>query len=87
MTATNPPDRTPAPGIIPAPPHLNDNLAWPPATPRTPAEHNPGRRDPARGVFAKVMSALRGDKYMIDAYRAPDPKDAAPSDDPGSPVR
>jgi hypothetical protein len=62
MTDTNQPDRSPAPGIIPTPPYLNDNLAWPPATSRSPAERKPGRRSPVRVAFAKVMSALQGDR-------------------------
>jgi hypothetical protein len=84
MTATNQPDRSPAPGIIPEPPRVNDNLAWPSASSRKPAERKPGRRNPLRVAFARVMSALHGDKYMVGAYPVPDPEDAAPSDDAGS---
>jgi hypothetical protein len=37
-------------------------------------------RNPARRVLAKLSSALRGDKYMIDAY-PPAWRDAAPGHD------
>jgi hypothetical protein len=29
---------------------------------------SPGRRNPASIVLAKLLSAMRGDKYMVDAY-------------------
>jgi hypothetical protein len=83
MTTTTQPDRSPAPGIIPEPPHLNDNLAWPPAAARKPAERKPGRRNPARIAFDRVMSALHGDKYMVDAYPTAAHEDAATSEDGG----
>jgi hypothetical protein len=87
MTATSQSDRSPAPGIIPEPPHLNDHPPWPPAASRKPAQHKPGRRNPVRIAFDKVMSALHGDKYMVGAYPAPDPEDAGSSDDAESPAR
>jgi len=83
MTATNLPDRSPAPGIIPAPPQLNDNLSWPPAASRKPAERKPGRRNPVRIALDRVMSALHGDKYMVDAYPTAGHEDAAPFEDGG----
>ena len=87
MTATNQPDRSPAPGIIPSPPHLNDNLAWPPATSRKPDDPKPQRRNPVKIAFARVMSALHGDKYVVDAYPTAGHEDAAPSDDTGPRAR
>jgi hypothetical protein len=87
MTATNQPDRSPAPGIIPEPPHLNDNLAWPSAASKKPAGRKPRRRNPVRLGFAKVVSALHGDKYMVGAYPAPGPEDAARSNDAESRAR
>ena len=84
MTATNQPDRSPAPGIIPEPPRLNDNLAWPSAASRKPAQRKRGRRNPVSVAFAKVTSALHGDKHIVGAYPVPDPEGAAPSDDAGS---
>jgi hypothetical protein len=87
MTATNQPERSPAPGIIPEPPHVNDNLSWPSAASRKPAERKPGRQNPARIAFDRVMSALHGDKYMVDAYPAAGPEDSARSEDAGSRTR
>jgi hypothetical protein len=68
MTATNQPDRSPVPGIIPEPVDLSHGAA--PVTPATgkPVEPKPGRGNPASIAFARVMGALRGDKYMVDAY-------------------
>ncbi len=87
MTVTNQSDRSPAPGIIPEPPHLSDNPARPSPTSRKPAERKSGRRNPVRVAFTRVMSALHGDKYMVDAYPTSDPEAAARSDDPGSQAR
>ena len=83
MTTTDQPDRSAAPGIIPEPPHLNDNLAWPSAASRKPDERKPGPRNPIRIAVTRVMSALRGDKYMVDAYRTADNEDTAASDEAG----
>ncbi len=38
----------------------------------------PARHGPLGLAIAKVMSALRGDKYMVDAY--PTPEGTAPAD-------
>ena len=38
-------------------------------------------RNPASSVLAKLLSALRGDKYMVGAY-APDWRGAAPDPEP-----
>jgi hypothetical protein len=69
MTATRQPDHTRAPGIIPRPVHVHDDAALPPAA-ATEQRDEPtvGTRNPVRLAAAKVMSALRGDKYMVDAY-------------------
>jgi hypothetical protein len=84
MTTTDQPDRSLAPGIIPEPPHLNDTLAWPPAASIKPHERKPRRRNPARIALDRVMSALHGDRYMVDAYPAAGPEGSVRSDDAGS---
>jgi hypothetical protein len=67
MTATNQPDGSPAPGIIPGPVHLSGDAG--PVTAVTDERDEPKRRrNPVRIAAAKVISALRGDKYMVDAY-------------------
>jgi hypothetical protein len=40
----------------------------PTASPPAGAIPSPGRRHPARGAHARLLSILRGDKYMINAY-------------------
>jgi hypothetical protein len=45
----------------------------------------PVRHGPFGLAFAKVMSALRGDKYMVDAYPKAAPVDPAGPDDAGGP--
>jgi hypothetical protein len=40
-------------------------------------------RNPASSVLAKLMSALRGDKYMVGAY-PPDWRGAAPDAEPST---
>lgn len=78
MTTTNQPDRSPAPGIIPEPVHVYDNA--PTTTTQEEDEPRLKRRGPVRLVAVKVMSALRGDKYMVNAYPAAEREDAAPLD-------
>jgi hypothetical protein len=73
MTATRQPDHTPAPGIIPQP--------VPPAATEQRDEPTLGPRNPVRLAAAKVMSALRGDKYMVDAYPADGRADSAAPED------
>ena len=85
--ATNQSDRSPAPGIIPEPPHVNENVAWPSAASRRPAERKPRRRNPVRVAFTKVMSALHGDKYMVDAYSTGGHEHAATPDDTAPPAQ
>ena len=81
MTATNQSDRSPAPGIIPEPAHLTSDAAPLTGATEKRGEHETGRRNPARIAFDKVMSALHGDKYMLDAYPTAGHEHAAPSDD------
>jgi hypothetical protein len=77
MTATSQPDRSPAPGIIPHPVEVYDDPAAATAATGQRDDAEPGWRNPVRLAAARVMSALRGDKYMIDAYPAPGHEDAA----------
>jgi hypothetical protein len=86
-TTTNQPDRSSAPGILPEPAHVSDDAAplTAAAGKRDPA---PERRNPVReAAVAKVMSALRGDKYMVDPYPAAESEDSAASDNAGSRAR
>jgi len=62
------PSVSPVPGIVPEPVRVNRD-----------AETAPHRSNPARMVLAKMLSALRGDKYMADAY--------APDGQPGAATR
>jgi len=39
----------------------------------------PRRRNPAKRAAAKVVSALRGDKYMVNAYPAAEREDESTS--------
>jgi hypothetical protein len=73
---TNPmsePAGSPVPGVIPEPWRVHHEPAAgyerAPATSGTtmPASSR-GRRNPARSLLAKLLSAIRGDKYMVDAY-------------------
>jgi|tagenome__1003787_1003787.scaffolds.fasta_scaffold20976307_1 hypothetical protein len=68
------PTDSPVPGVIPEPWRVQHDLAAgsePPATLTTstslPASPS-GRRNPVRVLLAKLLSAIRGDKYMVDAY-------------------
>ena len=84
MTATNQSDRAPAIAgarNIPGPVHVSDGV--PPLTTATEGPDEPkGRRNPVRIVSAKVMSALRGDKYMVDAYPTAEHEQPKATDDP-----
>ncbi len=70
MPTTNQPDRSMTHGIIgePADVHADDA---PTAATKQRDDPKPRRRNPVGIAAAKVMSALRGDKYMVDAYPAP----------------
>lgn len=82
MTATNQPDLSPAPGIIPEPAHVTSDAI--PLTAVTKKRDRPksGRRNPVRTAIATVMSALRGDKYMVDAYPTAEHEQPKATDDP-----
>jgi hypothetical protein len=59
---TSEPTGSPVPGVIAEPIRLRDDaITHGPTAP-------PRRRNPASILLAKLLSALRGDKYMVDAY-------------------
>jgi hypothetical protein len=87
MTANSQTDRSPAPGIIPEPAHLSREVASPSAATRKLDNPKPGRRNPVSIALAKVARALRGDKYMVDAYPPAEGEGAATSDDSGARAR
>src|SRR4051812_8287630 len=67
------PTGSPVPGVIPEPWRVQHDPAAgsePPARLTTSGTTLPpsGRRNPARVLLAKLLSAIRGDKYMVDAY-------------------
>jgi hypothetical protein len=84
MTATNQPDRSLAPGIIPDPVYVHDDPGAPTAATHQGGGLKLGRRNPLRIAAATVMCALRGDKYMVDAYPAAEQANAAPPDSASS---
>ena len=51
------PPVSPVPGVVPEPVRVDRD-----------AETAPHRSNPLRIVLAKLLSVLRGDKYMADAY-------------------
>jgi hypothetical protein len=55
---------SPAPGIIPEPPLVHEG----PATPTRRSADATGRRPTRRTPLARLLAALHGDKYMVDAY-------------------
>jgi hypothetical protein len=84
MTAASQPDRSPAPGIIPDPVHVHDQLGTPTLANGKTAKANAERRNLARIGLAKMASAVRGDKHMVDAYPAAGREPAVARDDAGS---
>jgi hypothetical protein len=84
MTVIDQSDRSAAPGILPAPVHVRDDPGT--LTPEEqPADQVPRRKGVVRAALGKVASALRGDKYMVDAYAAAQPEDApGPDNSAGS---
>jgi hypothetical protein len=70
------PNGSPVPGVIPEPARVHQDTvvahthpaAPPTASGTTKPASPPGRRNPASIVLAKLLSAIRGDKYMVDAY-------------------
>jgi hypothetical protein len=59
------PHTSPAPGVIPEPPLVHDQPASPPD--RRSRKAGTARAGARRGPLARVLAALRGDKYMVDA--------------------
>jgi hypothetical protein len=86
MTATSRPAQSPAPGISPERAPIPANAHTPTAAAFR-AVPRPKRRSPVNAAVAKVMSALRGDKYMVDAYPAAGPEDGTTSDSAASVAR
>lgn len=86
MTAANPRDRPPVPGLSERAHRGGDNARL---TAPTEDQDVPKRRrgNPVRIVLGKVMSALRGDKYMVDAYPPTSRGHAAAPDNRGSRAR
>jgi hypothetical protein len=82
-TPTIEPTGSPVPGLIPEPLRVHhdtvaaDEHPTGAAMPASP----PGRRNPASSVRAKLLSAIRGDKHMVDAY--PPAWHGAPAARPG----
>jgi hypothetical protein len=70
------PTGSPVPGVIPEPVRVHHYTvaahqrltATPTANGTTMPASSPGRRNPASIVLAKLLSAIRGDKHMVDAY-------------------
>jgi hypothetical protein len=75
MTVIDQPDQSAAPRILPAPVHVRDDPASLAPKDR-PGHENPRRKGIVSAAIAKVASALRGDKYMVDAYAAAPPEEA-----------
>jgi hypothetical protein len=70
------PPGSPVPGVIPEPVRVHhDTVAAHERLAATPTARgtikpgsSPGRRNLASIALARLLSALRGDKYMVDAY-------------------
>ena len=70
------PTGSPVPGVIPEPVRVHRDTvaaherlaATPTASGATKPASSPGRRNLASIALARLLSALRGDKYMVDAY-------------------
>jgi hypothetical protein len=84
--ATMEPSGSPVPGVIPEPICVHHDsaladegrLAVPKPGATTERASSPRRRNPATVRLAKLLSAVRGDKYMADAYPpTPGPSAAA----------
>jgi hypothetical protein len=67
---TGEPSGSPVPGVIPEPLRLRHDAVA--ANERDSVATDPGssprRRNSARGPLARLLSTLRGDKYMVGAY-------------------
>jgi hypothetical protein len=64
------PPGSPVPGIVPEPVRVHRDTETTPTT----ARHH---RNPASMALAKLLSVIRGDKYMADAYPPDGPPGAA----------
>jgi hypothetical protein len=64
------PPGSPVPGIVPEPVHVHHDTGSTPTTARN-------QRNPAALVLAKLLSVIRGDKYMAGAYPPDGPRGAA----------
>jgi hypothetical protein len=65
---------SPAPGIIPEPSVVHDEpAALAGQSSRRGAGSATGRQTARRAPLARVLAALRGDKYMVDAYPPAEP--------------
>jgi hypothetical protein len=70
------PTGSPVPGVIPEPVRVHQDTVAAHTHPTAPSTasgttkpaSSPGRRNPASIVLAKLLSTIRGDKYMVDAY-------------------
>jgi hypothetical protein len=89
--ATMEPSVSPVPGVIPEPTRVHHDRA--PAhegrvpVPRSGAASEPASSRGRRTVLAKLLSAIRGDKYMADAYPpTPRPSPAARDGDDVAPA-
>jgi hypothetical protein len=80
MTATNQHDRPPAPGSPAELAHRGGDTAGLTAPTEERVVRQRGRGNPVSIVLGKLMSALRGDKYMVDAYPAAGREDATAPD-------
>jgi hypothetical protein len=69
-TPTIEPTGLPVPGVIAEPLRVHDDTVVADELPgaRTVPASPSGPRNPAGSVRAKLLSAIRGDKYMVDAY-------------------
>jgi len=70
MKATFPTEShtSPAPGIIPEPSLVHDETAASSGRGRRRAAHTTTPPAARRTPLARLLAALRGDKYMVDAY-------------------
>jgi hypothetical protein len=70
------PTGSPVPGVIPEPVRAHRDTvaaherpaATPTASGTTKPASSPGRRNLASIALARLLTALRGDKYLVDAY-------------------
>ena len=75
MNTTSPMEShiSPAPGIIPEPSHVHAEPAASTREASRRAAVTTRGLAARRGPLARVLAALRGDKYMVDAYAPAEP--------------